>query len=79
VIARDIFALVPALWGITSSVAWQTVPTELRPLVPTPPIGWQAQWLFFRDTQRLAATSPFDWIALSPAYREYRWRTGDWS
>lgn len=80
VIARDIFALVPSLWGITSAVAWETVPVELRSLVPTPnPLTQQAQWFFFRDTQRLAAASPFDFIALTPAYRDYRWRTGDYS
>lgn len=80
VIARDIFALVPSLWGITAAVAWQTVPAELHPLVPTPNMATQQlQWLLFRDLQRLDAASPFDFIALNPAYRDYRWRTGDYS
>jgi uncharacterized protein (DUF2236 family) len=79
VISRDLFALVPALWGISTAVAWHTVPAELRPLIPQPiPAGHTALWLFFRDTQRLQANSLFYWVKWSTAYRDYAWRTGDW-
>ena len=78
-IARDLFALVPALWGISTSVAWHTVPVELRPLVPTPiPAGHQLLWQLFRDAERLASNSIFPWIKWSTAYRTYGNRTGDW-
>jgi hypothetical protein len=79
-ISDHLFDLVPAAWLISAPVAWNTVPLQLHPILPTPnPVTQFAQWIAYRDLQRLAAESVVPWIRWSPAYRAYRTRTGDYS